>query len=159
MLRTQRLVGALRLLLALSFVVLLALQLRVLPAVYDDWVRDAPELTGTGWTLPAAIAGLLCVQAVVVCTWRLLSLVAQDRIFSADAQVWVDVVVAALAVAELVLLALLGYVLVPGGPSSQAGGVLLLLLVAVAVVGLLVVVLRALLRQATVLRVELEAVV
>ena len=155
----MHLVRVLRLLLGVAFAGLLFGQLRLLPAVYDDWVRDAPELTGTGWLLPAAIALLLCVQVVVVCTWRLLSLVAQDRLFSDDARIWVDLVVAAVAAAELLLLAVFAYVMVPGGPSSQAGGLLLLLLLTGAVVGLLVVVLRAMLRQATTLRVELDAVV
>jgi hypothetical protein len=151
------LVGALRVLLAGAFVVLLAAQLRVLPAVYDDRVRGSAERAGSGGLLTVAELVLLCVQVVVVCTWRLLTLVEQERIFSEQSFVWVDVVLAATACAELLVLGALVAVADPDRPVVIAAGALLL--VAGAVTGLLVVVLRALLRQATGLRTELEAVV
>ncbi len=160
--KTQQLVGPLRVLLGLAFLALLAAQLRVLPAMYDDWVRDAPELADSGWLLTVAVLELFCVQVVVVCTWRLLAMVADDRIFSDDSFVWVNTIVAAMAAGWLVLLAAVGYLAVPGGPSELSAAtvlVLVLALVAGAVVGLLMVVMRALLRRATTLRTEMEAVV
>lgn len=155
---TQRLVGPLRVLLALAFTALLVAQLRALPAVYDDRTRGAVEPVGP-WLLAVGVLELLCVQVVVVCTWRLLTLVRDDRIFSDDALVWVDTIVGALAAAELLLLGTLVVVSRRGGPPALSPVVLLLVLVAGAVVGLLVVVMRALLRQATALRTEMDAVV
>ena len=158
MLKTQRLVGALRVLLVLAFGALLAAQLRVLPAMYDDWVRDVPEPAPSQWLLAVAVLVLLCVQAVIVCTWRLLALVAEDRIFSDQSLVWVDMILGAMAAGWALLASALLYLVPLGGHSGLAAG-LLLTLVALAVVGLLMVVMRALLRQATMLRVEMEAVV
>ena len=158
MIRTQRLVGPLRLLLATCFVVLLAVQLRVLPAMYDDWVRDASEPVPSAWLLPAAVLVVLCVQVVVVCTWRLLAMVAEDRIFSDASLIWVNTTIAAMAAAWVLVAGSLAHLLARGG-SAGLSGALLLMLVAGAVLGLLMVVMRALLRQATTLRVEMEAVV
>jgi hypothetical protein len=158
MLRTQRLVGVLRALFLTAFFALLAAQLRVLPAMYDDWVRGAPDPVPSAWLLTVAVLVLLCVQVVVVCTWRLLTMVADDRIFSDDSLVWVDTILAALAAAWVLLAGALSYLLALGGFPGLSGA-LLLMLVAGAVLGLLMVVMRALLRQATTLRVELEAVV
>lgn len=156
---TQRLVGPLRLLLAVAFAALLFAQLRAVPAVFDDWARDSPELGSVGWLLAGAAVGLGCVQVVVLCTWRLLSMVEQDRIFSDDALPWVNAIIGAMAAAWLLLLAALLHAAAPGGPSSVAATVLALLLVAVSVAVLLMVVMRALLRQATRLRTEMDAVV
>jgi hypothetical protein len=155
---TRRLVRPLRVLLVLAFVVLLAAQLRVLPAMYDDWVRDAPAPAPSPGLLTAGILLLLCVQVVVVCTWKLLALVAADRIFSDRSLVWLDTTLGAVAAAEVLLAGALAHLLLRGG-SPGLSGALLIVLVAGAVLGLLVLVLRSLLRQATTLRVELEAVV
>lgn len=162
MTKTQRLVGILRALLGLAFLALLAAQLRVLPAGYDDWVRESPELADSGWLLAVAVLELFCVQVVIVCTWRLLTMVADDRIFSDDSFVWVNTIVAALAAAWVVLLVTFLVLAVSGGPPQLSAVTILILmlaLVAGAVVGLLMVVMRALLRRATSLRTEMEAVV
>ncbi len=158
MLKTQRLVGALRILLVLAFGALLAAQLRVLPAMYDDWVRDAPEPAPSQWLLAVGVIVLLSVQVVIVCTWRLLAMVAEDRIFSDLSLVWVDTILGAMAAGWALLTGALLYLVALGGHPGLAGG-LILMLVALSVVGLLMVVMRALLRQATMLRVEMEAVV
>jgi hypothetical protein len=151
-------VGVLRVLLALAFVALLAAQVRVLPAMYDDWVRNLTERVPSPWLLTVAVLVLLCVQTVVACTWRLLALVAEDRIFSDDSLVWVDTIVGALVAACLLLAGASSYVTALGGRPGLSLA-LLLLLVAGAVQALLMVVVRALLRQATTFRVELDAVV
>ena len=72
--------------------------------------------------------------------------------------VWVDAIVRAIAAAWTSLVGLFCYV----GSSSGDPGLpllLLLLVLGVSVLGLLMVVMRALLRQATVLRTDLEAVI
>ncbi|MGY1616547.1 DUF2975 domain-containing protein [Geodermatophilus sp. SYSU D00691] len=156
---TRRVVGMLRVLLALAFAALGAAQVVVLPSLWGELAADSPELADVRWpSLGVAVLGLLCVQVVIVCTWRLLALVEADRIFSEASVAWVDAIVWAI-VAECALLAgaLLYCVAVWGvaGPSTA----LLLTLVAAAVLGLLVVVLRALLLQATTLRTDMEAVI
>lgn len=158
MLKTQRLVGALRVLLALAFGVLLFAQLRVLPASYDDWVRDSPDPVPPQWLLAVGVLDLLCLQAVIVCTWRLLTMVAHDRIFSDDSRAWVDTILVAMAAGWVLLAGALLSVMALGGEARLVSA-LVLMLIAGAVVGLLMVVMRALLRQATMLRVEMESVV
>ena len=157
-LRTQRLVGLLRALLVLAFAALLAAQLRVLPAVVDDLLRDDPALEPLRWLLPVAELGLLGVQVVVVCTWRLLRMVAQDQIFRDGALVWVNTLVAAVGAVAL-LLAGTAAVLLADGDRPGLTAAALLGALAAAVLGLLMVVMRALLRQATGLRTEMDAVV
>ena len=156
---TRRVVVPLRILLGLAFAALLVAQVAFLPALSRAMAEDSPELAYLRWpTLVVAVLGLGCVQVVIVCTWKLLTLVEDDRIFSAASMVWVDAIVGAIAAAWLLLLGTFVWSLVsvglPGPPL-----VLLLLLVAGAVVGLLVVVMRALLQQATTLRADLEAVI
>jgi DUF2975 family protein len=156
---TRRVVPPLRILLALAFAALVVAQVFHLPALAAAMAEDSPELAHLRWpTLVLAVLGLGCVEVVIVCTWHLLTLVEDDRIFSEASMVWVDAIVGAVATAEVLLLGTLAWSLVgvglPGPPV-----VLLLLAVAVAVLGLLMVVMRALLRQATVLRTDLEAVI
>lgn len=158
MLKTQRLLGVLRILLGLAFAALVLGQLRVLPSMYDDWVRGSPELANSSWLLTVSALELLCVQVVILCTWRLLTMVKHDRIFSEESLVWVNVIVGAMAAAWVLLLGTFLYVVGPGGPPGLSAA-MLLMLVAGAVMGLLMVVMRALLRQATTLRAEMEAVV
>ena len=158
MTRTQSVVGLLRALLVLAFLALLVAQLRVLPATYDDLVRDDPGLDGLGWLLLVAEAGLLGVQVVVVCTWRLLRMVAEDQIFSDAALVWVNAIVGAIVGVSALLGGACVAVAVRGGRPGLTAALLLMALAA-AVLGLLMVVMRALLRQATTLRTEMEAVV
>lgn len=156
--RTERLVGVLRVLLVLAFAALVMAQVRVLPAMHDDWVRDSPELAQSEWLLAVSLLELLCVQIVIVCTWRLLTMVRDDRIFSDGALVWVNVIVGAMAAAWVLLLGTFLYV-ASSGAHAGLSVAMLLMLVAGAVVGLLMVVMRALLRQATSLRTDMEAVI
>jgi hypothetical protein len=156
---TSQVVLLLRILLALVFAALLAAQVWAVPGVLPDVADPSLEQSAMRWTMAAvSIAGLLCVQVVIVCTWQLLTLVEDDRIFSAASMAWVDAIVGALAAAWFLLLGTFVWSVVgvglPGPPV-----VLLLMLVAVAVLGLLMVVMRALLRQATTLRTDMEAVI
>ena len=156
---TRRVVGPLRILLALAFAALVVAQLVFLPALAAAMAEDSPELAYLRWpTLTVAVLGLGCVQVVIVCTWKLLTLVEDDRIFSEASLVWVNAIVGAIAAAWVLLLGTFVWSVVrvglPGPPA-----VLLLMLVAVAVLGLLMVVMRALLRQATTLRTDMEAVI
>ena len=158
MLTTRRVVGPLRILLALAFTALVLAQVAFLPALSGAMAEDSPELAYLRWpTLTVAVLGLGCVQVVIVCTWKLLTLVEDDRIFSEASMAWVDAIVWAIGTAWLLLGTLVWSVVSVGLPGPPA--VLLLVLVAVAVLGLLMVVMRALLRQATTLRTDMEAVI
>jgi DUF2975 family protein len=157
--QTRRVVGPLRILLVLAFAALLLAQVVVLPLVLAHMAEQSPDLAHLRWpVLAASVAGLLCVQVVIVCTWRLLTLVEDDRIFSEDSLVWVDAIVGSVAAAWVLLLGVFAYAVLGWGLSGLTAA-LLLLLVAGAVFGLLMVVMRALLRQATTLRTDMEAVI
>jgi CHASE1-domain containing sensor protein len=95
---------------------------------------------------------------VIVSTWKLLTLVRKDRIFSDDSMVWVNVILGAIVAGWTVLVGVFLYV---GFNASDPGVPLLLFLmvVGVTVLGLLMVVMRALLRQATTLRTDMQAVI
>jgi hypothetical protein len=159
MLPERRAVAPLRVFLVLLFGVLVLFQTMSLPGQFAYMAQESPELAYLRWPLTAvSVFFVLCVQVVVVATWRLLTLVTKDRIFSEGALSWVDAIVWAVAAAWVVLVGLFLYV---GFNAHDPGGPLLLFLmvIGVAVVGLLMVVMRALLRQATTLRTDMEAVI
>jgi len=107
------------------------------------------------------VLGLLCVQVVIVCTWRLLTLVRHDRIFSASSLPWVDAILWAVAAGWVLLLGAVVPVFVFADLDDAPGlaALHLLLRLVGAALGLLMVVMRALLRQATMLRVDMDAVI
>lgn len=159
MLTEFRAVAALRVFLVVLFGVLVLFQVMSLPGQFRHMAQESPDLAYLRWPLTAVtIFWVLCVQVVVVATWKLLTLVRRDRIFSDGALRWVDAIVWAVAAAWVVLVGVFGFV---GFRADDPGLPLLLflLVVGVTVLGLLMVVLRALLRQATALRTDLEAVI
>ncbi|SNS10985.1 Protein of unknown function [Geodermatophilus pulveris] len=160
----RRAVGPLRVLLVVVFLALVAAQLWAVPGMVPDLTAPSLEQTVVrGTMLTVSALGLVCVQVVVVCTWQLLALVTRDRIFSADALPWVDAIVWAMAAGWAMLLGTFVcayYFVIDEVSDGPALPVLLLVLLLVgAVVGLLMVVMRALLRQATSLQTDLEAVI
>lgn len=103
----------------------------------------------------AAIAFGVCVETVLIVTGVLVGYTRDDRIFGATAFRLVDVLIAAIAVATLIVLAVL--VVIPGPPPLALllmGGAL-----AGAAIALVLLVLRSLLRGAMFMRVELDEVV
>jgi hypothetical protein len=159
MLNEYRAVTPLRVFLVLLFVVLIPFELFSLPGQFAYLARESPEQAYLRWPATAVtVFWVLCVQVVIVATWRLLSLVRKDRIFTEASLVWVDVIVWAIAAAWVVLAVVLVLV---GLHADDPGSIVLLFLltVGVTVLGLLMVVMRALLRQATALRTDLEAVI
>jgi hypothetical protein len=159
MITEQRAVAALRVFLVLLFGVLVMFQTFSLPGQFAHMAAESPESAYLRWPMTAvSVFWVLCVQVVIVATWRLLSLVRQDRIFSPAALAWVDAIVWAIVAAWVVLLVVFLYF---GFRADDPGLPLLLfaMLVGIAVLGLLMVVMRALLRQATTLRTDMEAVI
>ena len=159
MLTESRAVAALRVFLVVLFAVLVLFQVMSLPGQFRYMAEQDPEMAYLRWPATAVtVFWVLCVQVVVVCTWKLLTLVRKDRIFSEAALVWVNAIVWAVAAAWAVLVAVFLYV---GFNASDPGLPLLLFLATtgVTVLGLLMVVMRALLRQATTLRTDMDAVI
>jgi hypothetical protein len=164
MTQLRRVVLPLRILLAIVFAALLAAQIWAVPGLLPDLAEPTLERAFMRWTMgTVAVLGLLCVQAVIVCTWKLLTLVTDDRIFSAGAMPWVNGIVRAIVAGWAMLLAtfVCAYYFIIDEVSDDPvlPALLLLLLLVGAVLGLLMVIMRALLRQATTLRADMEAVI
>jgi DUF2975 family protein len=159
MLTESRVVPALRVFLVMLFAVLVLFQVMSLPGQFRYMAEQDPEMAYLRWPATAVtVFWVLCVQVVIVCTWKLLSLVLADRIFTEAALRWVDGIVWAVGAAWAVLIGVLLFV---GFNASDPGLPLLLFLlsVGVTVLGLLMVVMRALLRRASSLRADMEAVI
>ena len=152
-------VAGLRVFLVLLFGVLVFFQIVSLPGQFAYMAEQDPERAYLRWPATAVtVFWVLCTQVVIVCTWKLLTLVQNDRIFSDAAFGWVNAIVWAIAAAWVVLV---GAFLFIGFNASDPGLPLLLFLmvVGVTVLGLLMIVMRRLLRQATALRTDMEAVI
>ncbi|MET1018332.1 MAG: DUF2975 domain-containing protein [Leifsonia flava] len=161
----DRVVVPLRVLLVLVFAGLVVAQTFSLPGQFRYMAEQNPDLGPVPWLLLAfAVLEVLCIQVVIVCTWRLLTLVRADRIFSDESFGWVDGIVWALVVGWVLLAGVSAFIVGviyftpelrdPGTPMLLFGLVLI-----GGVVVLTVVVLRALLRQAAVLRADMEDVI
>lgn len=162
---TSAAVRLLRVLLVLLFAALVVGQVLSIPGQFAFMAQEEPDLAFLRWPLTIlGVLGLLCVQVVIVCTWKLLGMVEADRIFTSDAFAWVDGIVWAIVAAWVALAAAAGSLTVtlyltpelrdPGLPMMLGGMVLV-----GAVVVLLTFVLRALLRQAASLRTDMDAVI
>lgn len=150
----------LRVLLVIAFLVLVVFELLSIPGQFAHEARVHPEHAGERWPFTILwILVVMAIQVVIVCTWRLLTLVQTDRIFTRPSLRFVDLILGALSTAWLLvagfsLYAVLRYADDPGGPV-----LLFLVLTVAAVIVLLVIVLRSLLLQATSLRTDLDAVI
>lgn len=163
--KIDRVVIPLRVLLVLVFIGLVVAQLLSLPGQFSHMAAQNPELGFIPWLLlTLAILEVVCFQIVIVCIWRLLTLVRADRIFSEESFAWVDAIAWATVVGWLLLAGVSAYLVAvitftlelrdPGVPIVLTGMVLI-----GGVVVLTMVVMRARLRQATVLRTDLEEVI
>ncbi len=165
MLDVNRVVLPLRVLLVLAFLFLLVMQIMSVPGDILHDLGRSPEAAHV--LIPMLIVAeliLLGAQVIIVCTWQLLTMVKKDRIFSEASLRWVDGIVWTLVVGWVLFAGLAAYITAviyftpeirdPGVPVVLFGIVLM-----GAVFVLLVVVLRVLLRQATTLRTDMEAVI
>ncbi|MFD0207109.1 MULTISPECIES: DUF2975 domain-containing protein [Saccharothrix] len=159
MVTTHRAVAALRVFLVLMFGVLVLFQVMSLPGQFRHMAQESPDMAYLRWPLTAVtVFWVLCVQVVIVCIWKLLTLVKKDRIFSEASLRWVDAIVWAIGAGWVVFLVVFLFV---GFNADDPGVPLVMFLMAIGitVVGLLMVVMRALLRQATTLRSDMESVI
>lgn len=138
----------------------LFVQAFMVPLLAKDLEGLAPEYSFLRVPLLAIIfLGVVAGQVIVVCVWRLVSMVRRGTVFSHASFRYVDVIIGAISAGALLVFAL-GVLLAPG--EAVAPGVVLLVGgVGLAIVGvaLVVVVLRALLAQAVRMEAELEEVV
>jgi len=155
-----RVTAVLKTLIAVMLLLLLASQILVIPEVARiTAIRnpDVAQLEVPG--IIAAIVFLALVQVTLVCVWRLLSLVRAERIFSADAFRYVDVILWALAAAGALIA--VSYVVIIASRAVSLSLTLLAILgiVVSAALALLVVVMRGLLRKALELEQDMSEVV
>jgi hypothetical protein len=151
--------AGLRIFLLVLFGVLVLFQVMSLPGQFAYMAEQDPEHAYLRWPATAVtVFWVLCIEVVIVCTWKLLTLVKADQIFSDAAFGWVNGILWSIAAAWVVLVGAFLYI---GFNASDPGLPLLLFLmvVGVTVLGLLMIVMRALLRQATSLRTDMEAVI
>jgi hypothetical protein len=156
---TRLAVPALRVVLSVAFLLLLLFQVMSIPGQFAYMAQEDPGRAYLQW--PLTLFGILevaCVQIIIVSTWKLLTMVKRDRIFTREALAWVNAIVWAIAAGWTMFGVFSGIVILnaddPGLPL-----LLVLTMVAGAALGLVVVVLRALLRQAADLRTDMEAVI
>ncbi len=158
---------ALRAVLAASIGGSLFLQAVMIPLIARDMNGADPEVLDLRVPfLTVIVLGIVTTQVVMVCVWRLLTMVRQGTVFSPAAFRFVDIIIGAVAVASGLML-LLGVILAPG--EAVAPGIVLLIggaAVVIAGVALVVLVMRALLaqavardREATHLQAELDEVI
>ena len=150
----------LKVLIGVLLALLLFCQIAVVPAVAaQSAVRygDVAYLQIPG--IIVGVAFLVCVQVVLVCVWRLLSLVREDGIFSERAFADVDVSLGAVGFATLLVLVALVTFLLTGMSTASINLLCLLGIVVGLGLTLLIVVLRSLLRKASQLEHDLSEVV
>lgn len=156
---TRMAVLALRITLVGAFGLLLVFQFFSMPGQFAYMAEQNPNDAHLRWPLTIfAGALILCAQIVIVSTWKLLTMVEQDRIFSTASFRWVDAILGAIGTAWTMWLA--AFFLV-GFRSDDPGAPMLMLLILVGgtVLGLLMIVMRALLQKATMLRTDMEGVI
>ncbi|PRY68986.1 Protein of unknown function (DUF2975) [Glaciihabitans tibetensis] len=158
-------VTALRVFLVFLFGFALLMQIMSLPGQFAHDAGQTPKLAQLSWTLLVVTElAMLGLQIVIVCTWKLLTMVQKDRIFSESSLSWVNGIVWTFSVGWVLLVGVSTYIsaFLFFTPSLRDPGLPILLfgftLVATVVV-LLIVILRALLRQATVLRADMDVVI
>ncbi len=156
---------ALRIVIAMVLAGSLFVQLWMVPLLSTDLAEagapDGPRIA----LLVIVVLGILCVQVVAVCVWRLLTMVRRGTVFSHGAFRFVDVIFGAIAAAAVLMFGI-AVILAPG---DIAPGVVMLICGAALMIGgvaLLVLVLRTLLAQAVArdveaagLRAELDEVI
>lgn len=144
---------ALRIVIAMVLAGSLFVQVRMVPLLSADLVEagapDGPRVA----LLAIVVLGILCVQVVSVCVWRLLTMVRRGTVFSHEAFRFVDIIFGAIAFAAVLVFGI-AVILAPG---ETAPGIVMLICGAALMIGgvaLVVLVMRTLLAQAVARDVE-----
>lgn len=155
-----RVTAVLKTLIAVLLVLLVIAQVGMIPAVAATTAHQNPDLAYL--RVPGIIGGILflmLVQVVLLCIWKMLSLVRGEKIFSQRAFRYVDIIIGAMVAAAALLTAAL---IVIYAARAVNPGILLLGVLGVVIgiaLALLVVVLRGLLRKALELEQDMSEVV
>ncbi|GAA3643064.1 DUF2975 domain-containing protein [Microlunatus ginsengisoli] len=138
-------VGALRVVLVAVFVGIVAVQAGMVWALATKPDDGSLPLTALRMV---TVLGLLAIQVIVACVWRLVTMVRRGTVFSHAAFRYVDVVIGAIVAAALVWFAVTA--LNAPGQRDDPGVTVIMAGIGVAILGvaLLVLVLRMLLAQA-----------
>lgn len=147
-------------LLAVMLGLLLFVQIAMVPPVAAGYARTYPELAHLEFAgMLIAILFLVCVQVVLLCVWRLMSLVGRSTIFSERAFLNVDIITGAILAATLLIV--VGWVALFLAEVSSPSVTILCLLGFLVGLGLalVVVVMRGLLQKALQLEQDLSEVV
>jgi hypothetical protein len=139
---------ALRIVLAMLLAGSLFVQAVIVPLLAIDLEEAGAELARRIAIVVITLLLIVAVQVILVCVWRLLTMVRRGTVFSHAAFRYVDVVIGAASAAALLVFGI-AVTLAPG--EAVAPGIVLLvcgLAVMVAGVALIVLVLRMLLAQA-----------
>ncbi|MFF2494761.1 DUF2975 domain-containing protein [Agromyces sp. NPDC058064] len=150
----------LKALIAVMLLLLLSCQLFLVPGTAQNLAADYPELAGLQVPgIVIAVLFLACVEVVMLCVWRLLSMVGEQSIFGSDAFRWVDLILASIIAATL-LIAVAGVLLFAAGVANPSVQLLCALGIVVGSgLALLVGVMRGLLTNAAQLQHDLSEVV
>src|SRR5688572_17227612 len=111
MLEVHRIILPLRVLLVLAFVFLLVMEVLSVPGDILHDLGRSPEAAHV--LIPMLIVAelvLLGAQVIIVCTWKLLTMVKKDRIFSDASLAWVDGIVWTLVVGWMLFAGLAIYI-------------------------------------------------
>ncbi|WP_439593695.1 DUF2975 domain-containing protein [Microbacterium sp.] len=153
-------IAVLKVIIAALLLLLVCCQVFIVPAVAAQSAWRYHEIAYL--QIPGIVVGilfLLCVQIVLVCVWRLLSLVREDSIFSESAFPDVDVSLGAVVGATVLVVVTLVTLIATGVMTPSIALLCVLGVVVGAGLSLLVVVLRGLLRKASRLEHDLSEVV
>lgn len=151
---------SLKALIGLLLALLLLCQVAVVPSIASQMADRIPPLAYLQWPgIIAAALFVLCLQVALACVWRLLTLTREGVIFNARAFRYVDVILAAIVVATVVVLGSLVVITNAGAATPSLALLGVLGVVVGSMLALLVVVLRGLLRKATQLESDLAEVV
>ncbi|MGM1029094.1 MAG: DUF2975 domain-containing protein [Actinomycetota bacterium] len=161
MLQSRLVVFVLRVALIVAALWLLAILGFALPGELSDGTPAPGARVPVQIVLSLVLASVL---AVIVCIWRLLTLISRDRLFSDASRRWVDAIVWSLAIGWGLLagFALVVTAIIFFTPEIRDPGIPMLLFGVVVLSSLpllLMIVMRGLLRQATGYRAELEEVI
>ena len=151
---------ALKTLIFVLLLLLLACQVFVIPAVAQQMVEKSPQLGYLQVSgIVVTVGFLLCVQVALGCVWRLLSLVRASVLFRDNAFTYVNIILGLVALATLLIFGSFITLAVAGGASPSVIMLCSLGIVVGSGLALLIVVMRGLLRKASLLEQDLAEVV
>jgi hypothetical protein len=153
-------IGAAKFMIVLGFLMTLVIQFFVIPVLAADTVRYAPDVAYLRWPgILGCVAIVLCAQVVLVCTWRLLTLVTTRDIFTMTSLRYVNVMIGAFVAASALFVVANG--VLSGASALSSGTMLLTVMGAAACLGFALVlwVMRSLLTQAVGFKNDLAEVI